>query len=314
MATRLYKTVKPTGGDYISVQACLDANEKDLVTADQYFDIEIDGTWISHDSAILISGAYITDATHYIHIYTTLSARGDYIAEGTTERCLEFGTSAVWYVRIEGITFLHQTSDDIQLVYMPDSMTGEVWINCCKIINRGGGSSSYNIQQLAADLKIWNSISIQDGNADVDVSNFWLQGGTTEIYNTIISGGRYSIASAGATIVAKNVYAFANYKGYDTPISMITCASYDNSGSVGLQNIAKNTTQFVNVTDGSEDFHLAGTGSALYHAGTNTSGDPAPLNFTTDFDGIAYADPRSIGAYEYGQIAESIGLELSFNF
>ena len=42
MATRLYKTVKPSGGDYASLEACLNANEKNLVTADQYFDVEID--------------------------------------------------------------------------------------------------------------------------------------------------------------------------------------------------------------------------------------------------------------------------------
>jgi len=66
---------------------------------------------------------------------------------------------------------------------------------------------------------------------------------------------------------------------------MTTCGSSDSTGTSGLQNIPVSTATFVNVTAGSENWHLAGTGSGLYNVGTNTSGDSAPMNFTTDIDG-----------------------------
>src|SRR3990167_2105406 len=74
-ATQLLKTVKPSGGDYTSLEACMNANEQDLVTADKYFDVEIDGTWSSADTTAVTIENYTTDATHYINIYTTATAR-----------------------------------------------------------------------------------------------------------------------------------------------------------------------------------------------------------------------------------------------
>jgi hypothetical protein len=79
---------------------------------------------------------------------------------------------------------------------------------------------------------------------------------------------------------------------------MTTCASSDATGSAGLQNIAANTTNFTNVTAGSEDFHLP-AGSALIDVGTDTSGDAAPLNFTDDIDGVTRTGTWDIGADEY---------------
>src|SRR3990167_4525241 len=73
--TQLKKTVMPSGGDYTSLEACMNANEQNLVTADQYFDVEIDGTWSSADTTAVTIENYTTDATHYINIYTTSAAR-----------------------------------------------------------------------------------------------------------------------------------------------------------------------------------------------------------------------------------------------
>jgi len=76
MATQLKKTVKPSGGDYTTLNACLAANQQDLVAADKYFDVEIDGTWASADTtAVAGLTNYTTDATRYINIYTTAAAR-----------------------------------------------------------------------------------------------------------------------------------------------------------------------------------------------------------------------------------------------
>ena len=73
MASRLYKTVKPSGGDYTTLSACVNANEKDLTSSDEYFDIEIDGDWTSTgaDTTNVLFDTYTTDATRYINVYTT---------------------------------------------------------------------------------------------------------------------------------------------------------------------------------------------------------------------------------------------------
>jgi hypothetical protein len=45
------------------------------------------------------------------------------------------------------------------------------------------------------------------------------------------------------------------------------------------------TDTFVNVTGGTEDFHLAADGlSPLMGVGVDTTADAAPMNFTTDID------------------------------
>ncbi len=77
-ATQLKKTVKPAGqgGDYTSLEECMNANEQDLVTNDLYFDVEIDGDWSGGaDTTAVTIHNYTTDATHYINIYTTSAAR-----------------------------------------------------------------------------------------------------------------------------------------------------------------------------------------------------------------------------------------------
>jgi len=75
MAAQLKKTVMPSGGDYTSLEACMNANEQNLVTADKYFDVEIDGTWSSADTTAVTIHNYTTDASRYVNVYTTTTAR-----------------------------------------------------------------------------------------------------------------------------------------------------------------------------------------------------------------------------------------------
>ena len=61
--------------------------------------------------------------------------------------------------------------------------------------------------------------------------------------------------------------------------------------------VALDTDTFVNVTGGSEDFHLAADGnSPLMGVGVDTSGDSAPLDFTTNIDGETRDATWDIGA------------------
>src|SRR5574343_565781 len=80
MATELKHTVKPSGGDFTSLDAAIDhlvASHANLVGSDNYATIEIDGTWSSADTAAVALAGITTDATRYLHIYTTAAARHD---------------------------------------------------------------------------------------------------------------------------------------------------------------------------------------------------------------------------------------------
>lgn len=122
------------------------------------------------------------------------------------------------------------------------------------------------------------------------------------VYGNHVSKCGNAIIRVNGNVTIKNNYADGSVAGYSgTWTASAGNASSDaSSPQTGLRSIALNTSNFVNVTGGSENFHLAGTGSALYHAGVDTSGDTPnpPLGFTDDIDGQTFANPRSIGPDE----------------
>jgi len=112
MATQLKKVVAPSGGDYTSLEACMNANEQNLVAADKYFDVEISGSWSSADTMVVAIHNYTTDATRYINIYTTGSARhaGKWNVSSTYYRLVPTTTTqdadvmlSVDFIKIDGI-------------------------------------------------------------------------------------------------------------------------------------------------------------------------------------------------------------------
>jgi len=124
--------------------------------------------------------------------------------------------------------------------------------------------------------------------------------GTQNFYgSTFASPANGLFRDAPATVVAKNCYAYGNSgSAYVGTITLTTCASEDATGTAGLQNIAYSTSAgayFTNVTGGSEDHHISGS-SDLKDAGTDTSGDSAPLDFSDDIEGTAQSGTWDIGA------------------
>jgi hypothetical protein len=99
-------------------------------------------------------------------------------------------------------------------------------------------------------------------------------------------------------MILKNCYVYSalNQCYQATGITLITCASSDTSGSIGLQNIACNSNTFKNVTSNNEDLRPP-YGSSLINVGTTTSGEPSPMNFTTDIKGNSRTGTWDIGAH-----------------
>ncbi|MFA6100392.1 MAG: choice-of-anchor Q domain-containing protein [Patescibacteria group bacterium] len=311
MATQLKKTVKPSGGDYTSLEACMNANEQNLVTADKYFDVEIDGTWSSPDSRCIIYN-YTTDATRYINVYTTSAARhnGIYSSskyEITNTSELEGAIKVKSnYVRISGIqasqSTIGTTTYMLSCIGVADGGDYLLVSNCiCKLTSAGrimagitlgaGGGAINNIiynTNTAAKTNI-KGISITTGESGAVLYNNTVYG-----CDVGISSSNQTIANATNNICTTNAVDFSSNWGYTASADNIsTDATSPNNewDSITLANI-----KFVSTTAGSEDFHLQ-VGSAAIDVGTDLS-----ASFTDDIDGETRptgANTWDIGADEY---------------
>jgi hypothetical protein len=286
MAEFLKKTVKPSGGDYTSLEACLNANEQDL-TGDGWFTVEIDGTWSTADAtSVVIHNYTCPDANNNIRIATTTASRhlGVYSTSyyvlsrnSSTDQSLSIASN---YVSIIGIQINNAVNNGI--AYSADGVTLD------KLIIK---ATSYCISMSNHTGSIRNSCLIGErGISSSDAAAAFYA------YNCSASASGYGFVR----IVCKNCYAGSTGIGYLTlQAGSATNASADTSGTAGLQSIAYSISAgayFTNVTSGSEDFHI-GTSSALKNAGTDLSG-----TFTDDIDGTTRptgAGTWDIGADEY---------------
>lgn len=298
-ATQLKKTVKPSGGDYTSLESCMNANEQDLVTADKYFDVEIDGTWSSADTTAVTIHNYTTDATRYINIYTTGDARHTGVYSTIKYRVgpISYGTAlsiGVQYVTIDGLQILGNTNGDGISVFSNSVFKNNIIVNLNPNNKTGvliGSSQSTNL--INNIIYGWESgIYEYYCNASSFYSN-------TLGNNTKGFGDGQSIPAS----IYKNNIAYNNTTDYTNT------ASY---GAASTHNLSKDATApalntyyrsktltFTNTTAGSEDFHLVSGDTDAIDKGTDTSGESAPLNLTTDIDGTTRSGTWDIGADEY---------------
>lgn len=274
---------------------------------------------------------FTTDATHYVRVYAAAASVAGASWSDTKYRIAVANpaVAVLWvsqeYTRIEGLQIRKTASNanDQMLLQISAVGTCTVYVSGCLIRNIPTDAfRAPNIWVVDTDVTayIWNCIGY--GSPDV-VSNYasgmYVEIGTAFVYScTLIGGWVGLIVGAGASVTAKNTYAAetstdgsaAGFVNGGT-LSMTNCASSDATaaGTAPQTNIAVNTTNFTNVTPGSEDWHIP-TGSALKDVGTNTSGEGAPLNFTTDIDGQARTGTWDIGADSYEVIGSDLSVSL----
>ena len=327
MATELKHTVKPSGGDFTTLDAAIDhlvASHANLVGSDNYATIEIDGTWSSADTAPVSLVGLTTDATRYVHIYTTAAARhsgkwdtGAYMLYVANNIAIAKAGIGCDFVRIDGLQIgVSATNGNYQSPIWNEYANTDGatwWISNC--ILRGAGANDRRnpglfVQDAQYTFNVWNTIVYDVGTLDhVYNSGVVCEAGTVNLYSCTVIGGKYGVYASAGTINAKNVYSGNTltedfYRGSGT-LAKTNCASEDSSaddtGTGETQSncavsVAYTTSTFTNVTGGSEDYDLV-TGSALIGAGVSTSGESAPLNFTTDIVGATRDATWDIGAY-----------------
>jgi hypothetical protein len=309
-ATQLLKTVMPSGGDYTSLNACMVAQQQNLVTNGYYLDVKIDGTWSSADTTAVNITSYTTDSTHYINIYTTSTARhhGVYSESYYVLKASSAGASVYDDGGIGNITL---KNIQVQNTYAGTS----IYSNAIRVngdnnfviggifISNGTNSSSSALRSTALkNLTVENSIFISKGGADAAYVGGGYSGATEHFYNSNFislgsNKGFNQFNSGSYQVDVQNCYASSTsgtaYSMGALTKTFLTSASSDTSGTAGLQNIAYSTANFTNVTSGSENFNLP-TGSALIGAGTDLSS-----TFTNDITGATRSTPWDIGAFKY---------------
>jgi len=328
MATIVRKTVKPTGGDYNNINSAVDYFQDaypDFVTNNIIGEIEISEAWSADDtSAVDISGL-TTDATHYLYIRAIGEARHSGKWTATAHICgrpggNNFTINTVQYVLLDGLQIKLVDANGARGISLEgtfNSGSNSIILKDCLLKGPETSTNAYNgiyngianCNLYLINTAIWG---MGTGGADIrGVDTYYAN--KTYVYNCVVIGGKYSICCGGgsATVIAKNSYAGGSatedfYFASGT-FTKVKCASEDQSAddtSTGETQtnclaaaIPLSTDTFTNVTGGSEDFHIKSTG-ALYHSGVDTSGESAPLNFTTDIDGDTYYSTRSIGIDE----------------
>lgn len=320
MATQILVTVKPSGGDYTSLAAAISANAQNLVTNDKYLDIEIDGDWSGGpDTSVVNITGYTTDATHYINIYTTATARhaGVY---NTSKYRLEASNdvsgsivlgSGAGHVYLTGLqiknTYTSNAFDESHgiRVFNDDLSSYFLEIESCLIY------APQNALRALYDtvITIRNSVLISTGASGHNSGSAVKTWGHTTIANCVLAN---TSASATAATVESgfytcNIYNCYSYNAgsgasYGTNLSLTTCASDDATGTSGLTGVAYSTSSgafFTAITAGSENFTLK-SGSALIGTGTDLSG-----SFTTDIIGATRGTPWDLGVFAYTALSSS---------
>lgn len=307
MASELKHTVMPSGGDFTTLAAAVDhleAAHADLVSADVYATIEIDGTWSSPDTASPTIHNITTDATRYISIYTTAAARHDgkwdtgaYILELTNaDGIVCDGGTGVNYVRFDGLQ-VHIASGNANsqdpFTFGNIAASNQFRISNSIIRHHGLDYTSNAIYPSSnTNLDIWNTVIYGFRNATGNARPLQWNGNVLNLYNCTIISGYIGVNYGTGTITAKNTYVGgtggADWNG---TITMSYCGSADGTATgTGEVTEGVDTDTFVNVSAGTEDFHLAADGDSLLEGAGDAPGGAAPLNYTTDIDGDTCSD------------------------
>lgn len=250
---------------------------------------------------------WITSATNFITMNTDSASKAGTSWSSSKYRCEYNGAHTVSvpsYTVVDGIQ-LRQTSATVAYYNagLAPGKTNITYKNCF-MINDFNGSNRCRCVLIdqAGTANFINCIMIARGNLANGTNAVALTTNSSAVlnlYNCTIIGGYLGVLESSGTIVAKNCYVGGgSTTRISSGVAQTTCSASDTSAAdAALDSIAYNTTNFVNVTAGSEDLALP-LGSALIGVGTDIS-ESAPFNYTTDINGATRTSTWDIGADEY---------------
>jgi len=307
---------------YLSLNACLAAKCNKTFTLPIQIRCRTSGSTADtvrvYDGAL---GQFVASADNYLEIVAETGHRAGTVWDATKYHLTPAfipgsgaGTALALnhnYIRIDGLqigisSISGQSGEAAELCYLAQASTGYM-ANC---LIKGSNVSNSGANNILRGISSINGINVYNTIIDIRTSHAGNQGvknhSDSNLYScTIMAGAGTAVDVAdNSHIVAKNCYMQGDYLSLavtatNSTLTQTTCATSDTLSTVsGLRSIAVNTTNFTNVTANSENWSLP-SGSALIDVGTDTSGDAAPFNFTTDIDGDTRSGTWDIGAHEY---------------
>jgi len=305
MATR---TVRPAGGDYTTLSAWEAGRQADLTGLGPEI-AECSGN-LQDTTAVIIDG-WTTTAADYIQILTPQANRHAGVYDGAKYRlepnadfshCID---TTETHVRLEGLQVKQRnTSANVFSVIRFLGMTeGDGRVDACIVQSAGTGVDAYGISihgstSFIATIRNTLLYAIaSDARGALYVDQGFIAGvRATNVDNCTLIGGNRAINLSGAgAMTVRNTYAHGvGTDAYTGSMTRTDCAHSSAAVFAGsTASIAHSTANFVNVTAGSENYHLvAGASATLLTGGASLSGD-----FTLDIDGQTRSD-WSIGADE----------------
>lgn len=295
MATLVTKTIGPVGCNYRSL-AEFEALNYDLTARDEYWEVTLEDECF-HQGATF--SGWTTDSTRYIHLKGKngtsvakpwLQEQGfgmaTIICQNASNYALPITISSIGangYIILENLRFFYNSSNGSGCITL--SQNGAVTLDIRKCYIHAIGHANCAAISITGNnnnvLKIHNTI--------INGQSYGIGGTvtyTSHVYNcTIFTGTQGIDLRNNANSVVKNTYiksttCLANIGA----ATLTTVATSDATGSVGLQNVAFDHTNFKSIAREFGSRELM-TGSTLIAAGTSIVGQAAPFDYTTDFWG-----------------------------
>lgn len=306
-------TVGSGGGyNYTSLSNAEDGEDAnpDLVSRNTILVFECYGF---EDTTAAVIDGFTTDSTHYIVVTNMVPHGGKW--NTSSYRLKQSSSSSLTirddFIRLYGLQIalgMNPPGAALSCILIDTiAAGGTVWISNCLIDQGSGNGTGYytrgvDVNDADINLYFWNNIVYRAGtNSNSAANALRLTVSSAYVFSSVFVSPRNAVSAVAGTIAITNCYArstvIAN-SDYSGTMSKGYCASSGNSGNTGLTGIAEDGTTFVNVSRDSEDYHIIST-SPLKDVGVDTSGNAAPMNFTTDIDGQTRSGTWDIGADEY---------------
>jgi hypothetical protein len=217
-ASTVTKTVCPSGCDYTTVNAAasyFETNYSNFVTSDIVGEIVIQGDWTSSPDTTAVNISLITtDATRYLSIYTTGTARHDgfYGNKASAYRLETSGVSSfvvddVRNVRVDGLQIkMTSTVANTQALYFKQFGAGEQRASNNIVVGvlSGSAGNTYGLVQEATNasslFKAWNNIVYDIKNGAVSTLRGLAKigtNGTAYFYNNTVYGNYVGLFNSG---------------------------------------------------------------------------------------------------------------------
>jgi hypothetical protein len=288
------KTVKPTGGDYVSL-AALAADVQDLVSADEQWDVVCDNF---EDTEPATFSGWTTDSTRFIRVKasTLHHSRGPITDQAYRLVCDTTCVHVLGAMRVLFETMQIECTSSADKAVDIGDIPGDL-VRFYRSVLRSQGIGIDNRGD--TDLQMINVIAKCVGPCVQRAP-----GGDLQIYSStlITTGDNQDCASFGSNDASLrevwNSYASVGAGGGSAwagaGIDKHAAASSDTSGTFGFRNVAYDFVTFVGI----DDLRLV-EGSPLAEAGDSRASLISPFNYDVDVEGNARPDgEEDIGAYE----------------